>query len=83
MTGFYSALGIGIIAGGGYLTGKGPAGKLQPKAPALPQVPAMPDQTVINQQQQLQAALAQGRTGRASTVLSGGSDAAASDRLGP
>lgn len=79
----FSAAGLAIIAGGGYLTGKGPAGSLAPKPKALPQVPAMPDQTVINQQQQLQAALAQGRSGRASTVLSSGSDAGTADRLGP
>lgn len=75
----WTAAGAALIAAGGYTAAK----MITPSKPRLPQTPAMPDQTVIDQQQKLQAALALGRTGRSSTILSAGSDAGTSDRLGP
>jgi len=78
----YSAAGLALIAGGGYITGKGPAGSLKPKAPALPPVPPMPNQDQLLQAQQLQEAKdAASRYGRASTILTTNTDTG--DKLGP
>lgn len=79
----YSLAGLAVIAAGGMLTGKGPAGKLKPAPSVLAPPPQMPDQLLINQAAKKEAALSIGRTGRASTILTSGSDVAASDKLGP
>jgi hypothetical protein len=54
---------------------------LTPKTPKAPPVVPMPDQTVIDQAARKSAAQQLSRTGRASTVLSAGTDTG--DRLGP
>jgi hypothetical protein len=77
-----SLAGIAVIAAGGALTGKGPAGALKGKPPTPPPTPLMPDQTTINQAQQLKEAQAAAlRQGRASTVLTNNADTG--DKLGP
>ena len=77
-----SIAGIALIAGGGAMTGKGPAGGLKPKTPVAPGAPPMPDQTQVLQEQQLQAARRSAlQQGRASTILTTNADTG--DRLGP
>jgi hypothetical protein len=81
MSGLYSA-GLAVILGGGYLTGKGPAGRLKPGTPVTPTAPAMPDQSQVLQAQQLQAQrTAALQQGRASTILTTNADTG--DKLGP
>lgn len=81
MSGLYVA-GAAVILGGGYLTGKGPAGGLAPKPKTPPPPPGIPDQTSINQAQMLEASRAAAlRQGRASTLLT--SNANTGDTLGP
>lgn len=78
----FSAAGLAVIAAGGYITGKGPAGGLKPTKPNVPAPPTMPDQTSINQAGQLEAAQSAAlRQGRASTVLT--SNSTTGDKLGP
>lgn len=78
----FSAAGLALIAGGGYLTGKGPAGSLRPAATPLKPPPVMPDQVTLNQEQiQQEAQAAALRQGRASTILT--SNASTGDKLGP
>lgn len=73
-----------VIAGGvaeaAGAAGKGPLAK----GPSpLPPTPLMPDQQLMGQAAKREAALSIGRTGRASTILSAGSDVGTSDKLGP
>lgn len=78
----YSVAGLAIIAAGGMLTGKGPAGGLKARSPLVPKPPTMPDQAQLTQQEQLKEAQAAAlRQGRASTVLTSGADTG--DKLGP
>jgi hypothetical protein len=78
----YSAAGLAVIAAGGALTGKGPAGGLKPSTPAAPTPPPMPDQATLLQAGQLQAARnAALQQGRASTILTSNADTG--DKLGP
>ena len=81
MSGLYLA-GTAVIVGGGYLTGKGPAGGLKPKPSTPLAPPVMPDQNQVLQAQQLQEAQASAlRQGRVSTILTG--NASTGDKLGP
>ena len=78
----YAVAGIAVIAAGGALTGKGPAGGLKPSTPVAGAPPPMPDQTQVLQAQQLNAARnAALQQGRASTILTSNADT--SDKLGP
>lgn len=78
----YSAAGLAVIALGGELTGKGPAGGLKPKPPNVPKPPVMPDQNTVLQEQQIREAQAAAqRNGRASTILTNNADTG--DKLGP
>ena len=77
-----SAAGLEVIALGGMLTGKGPAGSLKPRVPAPPAPKTMPDQNTILQSQQVAEAQASAlRRGRASTILTDNADTG--DKLGP
>lgn len=81
MSGLYAA-GLAVIVGGGYLTGKGPAGGIKPSAPTAPNAPPMPDESQLLQAQRLQAARkAALQQGRDSTVLT--NNAGTGDKLGP
>ncbi len=80
----FALAGAAVILAGGLATGKGPAGGLAPKGPSIPQTPVMPDQTQQLQAGQVAAARAAAlQRGRASTVLSAGSDVGTQDKLGP
>lgn len=77
-----SAAGLTLIAAGGYLTGKGPAGSLKPRSPITPTPPPMPNlQDQQNAQQLQEAKDAAARYGRAATVLTSNADTG--DKLGP
>lgn len=78
----YSIAGLAVIAAGGALTGKGPAGGLKPSTPVAPTAPPMPDQSQVLEAQQLQATrTAALQQGRASTILTTNADTG--DKLGP
>jgi len=77
--------GLGLVGGGvvGGAANKGPLASIfHPRTQPLPKVPPMPDQLALDQAAQRKAALEASRqTGRASTILSSGTDTG--DRLGP
>lgn len=74
--------GVGVMAVGGEVTGKGPLGGLKPRMPGVPAPKVMPSQSSILQGQQLEEAQAAAmRRGRASTILTNNADTG--DRLGP
>lgn len=73
------------VAGAGYLGYKGMKGVqhiLSPGHPALPKPPLMPDETQLEQAKKKSIAQQLARTGRASTILSAGTDTGG-DKLGP
>lgn len=83
MTGWASTAlaGAAVIALGGMLTGKGPAGSLKPNTKIAPP-PLMPDLATQNRAGTLaEAQSAAVRNGRASTILTG--NANTGDQLGP
>ena len=74
--------GIGVMAVGGEMTGKGPLGSLKPRMPGPPKPPLLQSQSQAMQGQQLAEAQASAlRRGRASTILTTNADTG--DRLGP
>lgn len=78
----FSVAGLAVIAAGGALTGKGPAGGLKPSPPHAQAPPPMPDQSQVLQAQQLKAARSAAlQQGRASTILTSNADTG--DKLGP
>lgn len=70
---------MGYSLAWGWLGGKA----MKPHATPLTPPPVMPDQQLVSQAAKKEAAMSIGRTGRASTLLSAGSDVGASDKLGP